>query len=66
MYVDIPEYLFPKLKKAAKHLNVPVSELVLDALISYMQDLDDLEASKKNSSHSSSLPDTQERSSHQR
>lgn len=43
MYVDIPEYLVPKLKQAAKHLNIPLSELVCDALVSYIQDLEDAE-----------------------
>lgn len=45
MYVDIPDYLFPKLKKTGQHLNIPVSELVVDALISYVQDWEGFETS---------------------
>jgi hypothetical protein len=39
MHVDIPEYLFPHLKKAARALNIPISELVTDAVIAYIEDL---------------------------
>lgn len=56
MHVEVPEYLYPKLKKTATHLNIPLSELVLDALVSYLQDLEETEPARLTSPYDVMIP----------